>query len=257
MDLYGGQKVQGRGSFNLSHLRGKPLVLNFWAPLCAPCLVEMPAFQEVYDEFQSRVHLLGVDVGTIVGLGSPQDSSNVLRELNITYPVGSTSDANAVPGSQAFAMPTTLFITADGKLYRRWTGPLTKLQLERLTGELLAVSSGKIANPLSAANVRGIALNQAIPVSVCGDLNGDGIVDVVDAITSLQITVDIIEPDAAQRILGDPSQDGAIDVLDGITSLGHIVGLINIADCGLSLARTSPSNGEGQVAVACLHRVLG
>ena len=43
----------------------KPVVLNFWAGLCPPCRAEMPGFQRVYDEYQDRIILLGLDVGPL------------------------------------------------------------------------------------------------------------------------------------------------------------------------------------------------
>src|SRR4029079_4934462 len=50
------------GSQRLSELRGKPVVLNFWGSSCAPCLQEMPAFQQVHESLGDDVTIVGVDV---------------------------------------------------------------------------------------------------------------------------------------------------------------------------------------------------
>ena len=68
---------------------------------------------------------------------------------------------------------------------------------------------------------------------ICGDLNGDGDVNVFDAIIDLQIIVGLIEPTEAQMILGDVVRDGTINVFDAILLLQDIVGLTEITECGL------------------------
>ena len=94
--LYQGEEALGATELSLSGLRGKPLVLNFWGALCAFCRLEMPDFQEFYTEYGDRVTLFGLDVGPFTRFGSRQDGRNLLEELDITYPAGSTTDAKAV-----------------------------------------------------------------------------------------------------------------------------------------------------------------
>ena len=67
---------------------------------------------------------------------------------------------------------------------------------------------------------------------VCGDLTGDGVVNVFDAITTLQISVGLIQPTATQAVLGDLNRDLAINVFDAITVLQISVGLITVDQCG-------------------------
>ena len=66
----------------------------------------------------------------------------------------------------------------------------------------------------------------------CGDLNGDEVVNVFDAIIDLQIIVGLINPTATQLKLGDVVRDGTINVFDAILLLQHIVGLTQITECG-------------------------
>ena len=137
--LYQGQEVLGNGDLSFSDLEGKAVVLNFWAGLCPPCRAEMPHFQEFYNEYSDRVVLFGLDVGPFTGLGSSQDAQDLLKELNITYPVGFTSDDKVIRDYEVLGMPVTVFITADGGIFRHWSGVLSKDKLEEITQEMLAL----------------------------------------------------------------------------------------------------------------------
>jgi thiol-disulfide isomerase/thioredoxin len=121
---------------------GRPVVLNMWAGLCPPCRLEMPDFQEVSARFGDQVLILGLDVGPFTNLGSSQDGQALVRELGITYPTGTTPDAEIVRDYKLLGMPTTYFITSDGRILRRWTGPLRADKLSELVQELIDSSTG-------------------------------------------------------------------------------------------------------------------
>ena len=121
---------------------GKPVVLNFWAGLCPPCRAEMPEFQEVYDEYSDRIQMLGIDLGPFTGLGNSEQGRALLSELGVSYPAGTTEDADVVARFQVLGMPTTLFVTADGGVVAKWTGILTKEKLIEHVEELLAAAEG-------------------------------------------------------------------------------------------------------------------
>jgi hypothetical protein len=69
-------------------------------------------------------------------------------------------------------------------------------------------------------------------VGVCGDQNGDGEVDIRDAITDLQIIVGLIRPTPEQLLLSDSNRNGRIDVGDVVLTLQRIVELIPTLGCG-------------------------
>ena len=102
---------------------------------------EMPDLQEVYEEYQGQVLLFGLDVGPFVGLGSRDEGRALLKELKVTYPAGTTFDANIVRDYQILGMPTTVFIKPNGEVVRTWAGLLTKDKMTELVEELLAASS--------------------------------------------------------------------------------------------------------------------
>ena len=117
---------------------GKPVVVNFWAALCAPCRLEMPEFQRVYDERADEVIILGVDIGPQWRLGTREEGEALLAELGITYPAGTTSDADVNTKFSVLGMPTTVFIHADGRVLRTWTGALNEAKMNELIDELVA-----------------------------------------------------------------------------------------------------------------------
>ena len=128
--LFQGEGFPAGDELQISDLKGKPVVLNFWAGLCPPCRAEMPDLQEFYDENKEDATLLGVDIGQFMGLGSQADAENLLRELDITYPAGFTNDADVIRNYKVLGMPTTVFINADGSIFERWTGVLDREVLE-------------------------------------------------------------------------------------------------------------------------------
>ena len=136
--LFQGQEKLGAGQLDLAQLRGKPVVLNFWAGLCPSCRAEMPDLQEFYDEFKDRVTLVGIDLGQFTGLGSKKDATDLLEDLGITYPAGSTDDASVISKYKVFGMPTTIFIDADGEIFKNWSGALNQDVLREQTNAMLS-----------------------------------------------------------------------------------------------------------------------
>ena len=135
--LYQGESKLGAAILNLSDLQGKPTVLNFWAGLCPACVAEMPDLQRFYDDFGDRATLIGVDVGQFTGLGNQCDARDLLDQLGVTYPAGYTDDSNVVRQYRVLSMPTTVFITSDGEVFKTWIGVLNQDVLTKVTTEML------------------------------------------------------------------------------------------------------------------------
>lgn len=142
LTVYQGADVLGGQEVNFSEVldQGKPVVLNLWAGLCPACRLEMPDFEEANKEFGDEVLLIGLDVGPFTNLGTNEEGQNLLQDLGITYPAGTTSDASVIQAYQLLGMPATYFITPDGEITRTWTGLLTKDKLTELVKELVEVS---------------------------------------------------------------------------------------------------------------------
>ena len=135
--MYQGEDKVGGSELDLAQLRGKPVVLNFWAGLCPPCRAEMPDLQIFYDQFKDRVILIGIDLGRFTGLGSQNDATDLLQELGVTYPAGFTNDSSVVKDFKVLGMPTTIFIRADGTIFKKWIGALNEDVLAERTNAML------------------------------------------------------------------------------------------------------------------------
>ena len=137
--MYQGEDVVQASELKVSEIfpSEKPVVLNFWAGLCPPCRAEMPGFQAVYDQYEDDFTLLGLDIGPFMGLGSHQDARKLLRDLGISYPAGYTHNRDAVTQFRITSMPTTIFFTPEGKVFRREEGFINQAQLANILELLL------------------------------------------------------------------------------------------------------------------------
>jgi hypothetical protein len=102
----------------------------------------MPDFQALHQQYGDRLTILGLDVGPFTGLGSVDQGKALIAELGITYPTASTQDTTVVGRYNVLGMPTTVFITNTGKVFRTWTGYLSKAQMDDLLQRLIKASSG-------------------------------------------------------------------------------------------------------------------
>ena len=119
---------------SLRDLRGKVVVVNFWATWCPPCRVEMPGFQRVYEDRRT-------DGLVIVGVSMDRGGEGVVREFlserGITFPVV-MADGEVV---QAFGgvrtLPTSFLIDREGRVRQQVTGIFAEPTLRMAVGHLL------------------------------------------------------------------------------------------------------------------------
>lgn len=142
LEAYQGADVLGAAVVRFSHVlnAGRPVVLNFWAGQCAPCRFEMPDLQQIYEATRQRALFVGVDIGPFVGLGSIKEGRALVSELGVTYPVGTSREAEVVREYRVLGMPTTVFITPSAEIVRHWTGILSAATTRELVDELVDVS---------------------------------------------------------------------------------------------------------------------
>lgn len=140
LSTYQGDEHLGGTEVSLAEVvgLGKPVVLNFWAALCPPCRAEMPGIQRVFDERGHEVTVLGIDVGPQQFMGSRTEGRQLLAELGVTYPAGTTFEATVVRDFRLVGMPTTLFINANGSLHRSWSGLLNEEKINEFIDKMLA-----------------------------------------------------------------------------------------------------------------------
>jgi len=95
---------------SLSDFRGKPVLLNFWASWCGPCLIEMPFLQVIYEKWTGKgLVLLAVNLQE-----DPAKVKEFIDDAGYTFPV-LLAPGNKVPLSYNIrGIPATFFIDADG-----------------------------------------------------------------------------------------------------------------------------------------------
>ncbi len=120
----------------LSELRGKRVVLNFWATWCPPCRAELPHFQAAYEASSDDVAILAVDERE-----SPEHVAAFAKELGLTFPIPLDTDGRVGVEYRVRAYPTTFFIDPDGVIQRVIRGTTTRAVLDSTVAGMVTPSS--------------------------------------------------------------------------------------------------------------------
>lgn len=123
---------------DLSQLRGKPVVINFWATWCVPCYQEHPVLVEAARVMGPQVQFIGV-----VFNDKEPNILQFLRERGQSYPTllddeGKTAIAYGVGG-----VPETFFVSPNGTVVEKFEGPLSPERLQQLVAKAAAGDRGR------------------------------------------------------------------------------------------------------------------
>jgi len=103
------QNLDGQ-SISLNDLKGKPVLINFWATRCPPCIFEMPYLQEIYNEWSGKgLMVLAINIGE-----SSAKVKTFLQDNDLSLPVLLDTKAVVARMYVKRGIPTTVFIDKEG-----------------------------------------------------------------------------------------------------------------------------------------------
>lgn len=127
--------VEGN-AYKLSDFKGKPVILNFWASWCGPCVSEMPEFQSFYEKYGEEIHFVLVNLTD--GMQETVESASAfVNGQGYTFPVYYDTDVDAAMVYGVNAVPVSYFIDAEGNFVAWAQGALTADMLQQGVDKLL------------------------------------------------------------------------------------------------------------------------
>ncbi|MET0477041.1 MAG: TlpA disulfide reductase family protein, partial [Actinomycetota bacterium] len=121
------------GQVDRAALRGRPVVVNFWASWCEPCVREFPLLRQAASSHRpDRLAVVGVLSGD-----TPAAARPFVRRLDATWPMALDPNTTTATAWGAIGLPHTYFIRADGTLASHQLGELTQASLDRQLAQIL------------------------------------------------------------------------------------------------------------------------
>lgn len=125
-------------SVDLSSLRGRPVLVNFFASTCIPCITEMPALEEVHQQLGDEVTFLGLAAEG----DRPEEAQALVERTGVTYRTARDKDASVMTALGAGTLlPTTILLGPDGEVLARHTGKIDADGLRHLLADELHIST--------------------------------------------------------------------------------------------------------------------
>ncbi|HEY4621532.1 MAG TPA: TlpA disulfide reductase family protein [Gaiellaceae bacterium] len=112
------ERLDEDGELSLSALRGKAVVLNFWASWCVPCKEEAPVLEQLWQENRER----GL---VVVGLDAKdfrRDARDFVRRFGLTFPIVYDGPGDTIPDWGVTGFPETFVIDRDGWVVEAFVG---------------------------------------------------------------------------------------------------------------------------------------
>lgn len=111
--------LQGTDRLSLADLRGRVVLVNFWATWCEPCESEMPAMDRLHaalpsDEFE----LVAVSIDE-----DPEDVAAFQARMELSFPILLDPSGRVYEAYQTMGVPESLLIDRDGRIVERYVGP--------------------------------------------------------------------------------------------------------------------------------------
>lgn len=131
LPLFSDYELDGKSEIQLTDLRGKVVVINFWASWCKPCEQEAAALQQAWTEYEptGEVIFLGVDY-----VDTEPEARVYLRKFGITYPNGPDLATRISQYFRITGVPETYFVDQEGVLQHVQVGPFTSI--DQIRGQI-------------------------------------------------------------------------------------------------------------------------
>jgi thiol-disulfide isomerase/thioredoxin len=119
--------LQNNERVNLSELKGKVVLINFWATWCPPCRVEIPGLVDIYGRYREKgLQIVGVSIDS-TGSGPVRD---FVRNEKISYPVSMASHDILGKFDEIVAVPTSFLLDKEGRIVKKYPGFYLKSTFE-------------------------------------------------------------------------------------------------------------------------------
>lgn len=113
---------------------GTPMVVNFFASWCTPCIKEMPDFEQVHQALGDQVTFVGINSTDRI-----EDGTRIAEQAGVTYDLLADTNGDLLAELEGVGMPVTLLVDADGTIVETRTGGLDAEELTTLLGDELGV----------------------------------------------------------------------------------------------------------------------
>jgi cytochrome c biogenesis protein CcmG/thiol:disulfide interchange protein DsbE len=122
-------------SFSLAAHKGTPMVINFWASWCGPCLEEAPLLEQYYRRYRAKgVLFVGVQTQD---RGKYDAGRQFISRFGFSFPVGMDNDSSIGVEYALFGVPETYFIDRSGTVVYKQVGPVTPQVMDRELGAIV------------------------------------------------------------------------------------------------------------------------
>lgn len=124
-------------TIKLSDLKGKKVILNFWASWCGPCKAEMPHMENYYKKYKedANVEIVAVNMTTQERRGL-EGIEAFVEEYELTFPIPLDQDGEAINKYRVMTIPTTYMIETNGKIAHKIVGPMDEKTMVQMVNNL-------------------------------------------------------------------------------------------------------------------------
>lgn len=133
MQFFNGYEWETVTETTLADMRGKVVVLNFWASWCVECRVEADLLEQRWQQYRDQ----GVVFLGIAYVDAEPNSLAYLQEFNVTYPNAPDLGTDIAQNYEITGVPETFFIGRDGQIAHVQIGPVSERVLDGVIGQLI------------------------------------------------------------------------------------------------------------------------